>query len=115
MAGKQLFADGNDVGKAVYWKRKSKGAGAITQTPDLNLPVDPASAIIPSGLVNSRVQELGGNSESNGESMIETLKKQRRSIIQPARSAALRMAAPAGHNENLKPELPGSGAARGSS
>ena len=102
MAGKQLFADGNDVGKAVYWKRKSKGAGAITQTPDLNLPVDPASAIIPSGLVNSRVQELGGNSESNGESMIETLKKQR-------------MAAPAGHNENLKPELPGSGAARGSS
>lgn len=70
-------------------KRKSKGAGPATQTPDLNIPLTGSNAIVPIGLVKSRVSQLDGGSESSGGSMIETLTKQKRSDTnQNARSAA---------------------------
>jgi hypothetical protein len=56
-------------------KRKSKGA---VQTPDLNIPASGSNAIIPIGLVNSRVYQLDGDSQSSGGSLQETIKKQRR-------------------------------------
>lgn len=66
-------------------KRKSK---ASMQTPDLNIPVG-ANAIIPVGLVNSRVNQLRGNSDCSGGSVEEAAKKQRRgSLSQNANSAA---------------------------
>lgn len=58
-----------------------------TQTPDLNIPLA-GNAIVPAGLVSSRVNELDAGGESSGESMIEMLKKQRRNSTQNARSAA---------------------------
>lgn len=96
-------------------KRKNKGAGSTDQTPDLNIPLTGSTAIVPAGLVNSRVNQLDGTVDSGGESMIETLKKQRRGTNQNVRSRRLRAAIPAGSNENFKYELPGSGVIRGSS
>lgn len=68
-------------------KRKSKGAGTGTQTPNRNTPLVGSAAIVPVGLVNSRVNQLDGNEDSSGGSMIETLKKQKRGTNQIARSA----------------------------
>jgi hypothetical protein len=61
------------------WKRKSKATHTNIQTPDLNVPVHSTSAIVPVGLVNSRVSQLDGGTESSGGSLEETIKKQRRS------------------------------------
>ena len=44
-------------------KRKSKGA---VQTPDLNIPASGSNVIVPAGLVNSRVYQLDGDSQSSG-------------------------------------------------
>lgn len=52
-------------------KRKSK---ASVLTPDLNIPAAVSSAIVPAGLVNSRVHQLGGGSESSADSLEETIK-----------------------------------------
>jgi hypothetical protein len=60
-------------------KRKSKATHTNAQTPDLNVPVHSTSAIVPVGLVNSRVSQLDGGTESSGGSLEETIKKQRRS------------------------------------
>jgi len=59
-------------------KRKSKGAGQNLQTPDLNVPAEASNAIVPVGLVSSRLNQLDGGSEKSGESMVEMLKKQKR-------------------------------------
>lgn len=69
-------------------KRKSKGHGSDSHTPDLNLPVVEPNAIVPIGLVHARVNQMDSSSESAGDSMIETLKKQKRVTPQNARSAA---------------------------
>jgi hypothetical protein len=58
-------------------------------TPDLNIPAMGLNAIVPVGLVNSRVHQLGGGSESSGGSLEETTKKKRRgSLSHNTRSAA---------------------------
>lgn len=75
-------------------KRKSKGTGPGTQTLELNIPLEGSTAIVPIGLVNSRVSQLGGNEESSGGSMIETLKKQKHGTNQIARSAAAAVSSP---------------------
>ncbi|XP_021321277.1 uncharacterized protein LOC8064944 [Sorghum bicolor] len=59
-------------------KRKSKPTQASLQTPDLNVPVNNTSAIVPVGLVISRVSQLDGDTESSGGSLEETVKKQKR-------------------------------------
>lgn len=59
-------------------KRKSKVATPVTQTPDLNIPLGASSALVPAGLVNSRVSQLDAGADSGGSSMLETLKKQKR-------------------------------------
>jgi hypothetical protein len=46
-------------------------------TPDLNIPAMGLNAIVPVGLVNSRVHQLGGGSESSGGSLEETTKKKK--------------------------------------
>lgn len=85
--GKKLFAQGEEGLRAQQRKRKSNMPGETDQTLDLNLPVD-SNAIVSVGLVNSRVSQLDGDTEASGESMIEKLKKQKRSgSNQQARSA----------------------------
>jgi len=74
-------------------KRKSKGATLATHTPDLNIPVDGSSALVPAGLVSSRVNQMDPGAESGG-SMIETLKKQKRGANNNARSAAAAESSP---------------------
>lgn len=75
-------------------KRKSKVSGPGAQTPDLNIPLEVSNAIVPAGLVNSRVSQLDGSGESSGGSMIETLKKQKRGNNQNARSTAVAGSSP---------------------
>lgn len=67
-------------------KRKSKVTNPA-QNPDLNIPAT-SNAIVPAGLVNSRVNQLDASADSDGGSMTETLKKQKRGTTQTARSAA---------------------------
>lgn len=94
-AGKQLFGSREEEPRQVYRKRKSKVANEQSLTPDLNLPVMDSSAIVPVGRVCSRVNQFDGGSENSGESMIETLKKQRRgNNNQNARSAAAAIGSP---------------------
>jgi hypothetical protein len=50
---------------------------STAQTPDLNILLV-SNAIVPAGLVNSWVSQLGVSAEASGGSMIETLKKQKR-------------------------------------
>lgn len=61
-------------------KRKSKGSGPALHTPDLNEPVA-SNAIVPAGLVNSRVNQLDTGTESSSGSLDENLKKQRRGSL----------------------------------
>jgi hypothetical protein len=61
-------------------KRKSK-MGPALHTPDLNVPVG-SNAIVPAGLVNSRVYELDtGTESSSGGSLEESMKKQRQGSL----------------------------------
>lgn len=64
-------------------KRKSKVTKPATQTLNLNIPLATSNAIVSSGLVHSRVNQLDGGSRSNGGSMIGTLKKQKRRTNTP--------------------------------
>lgn len=68
--------------------------GPAAQTPDLNIPLAGSSAIVPAGLVNSRVSQLDASGDNSGGSMIETLKKQKRGTTQNARSAATACGSP---------------------
>jgi hypothetical protein len=69
-------------------KRKSKPMGPAMHTPELKMPGGP-NAIVPAGLVSSRVNQLVSETESTSGSLEETLKKQRRgSLTLVARSAA---------------------------
>jgi hypothetical protein len=72
--------DGADNTRIPARKRKSKRSGPELQTPDLNLPAG-SNAIVPIGLVNSRVSQLDSGAESTGGSLEETLKKQRRDSL----------------------------------
>jgi preprotein translocase subunit SecF len=63
-------------------------ATPVTQTPNLNIPIGGLSAIVLVGVVNSRVNQLDMSADCSGGSMIEMLKKQKRSNTQNARSAA---------------------------
>jgi len=74
--------------------RKSKVTNPITQTLDLNILATVSSAIVPAGLVTSRVSQLDMSGDSSGGSMIETLKKQKRGNTQTARSAAAASGSP---------------------
>lgn len=87
-ASKQLDMQDVENGRPLPRKRKSKVNNPSTQTPDLNIPLQTTNAIVPVGLVTSRVNQLDGNADNIGESMSETLKKQKRGNPQSARSAA---------------------------
>jgi hypothetical protein len=93
-ASRQLDLQGNEFNHHPPRKRKSKVTGPATQTPDLNIPVDGSSAIVPVGLVNSMVNQLDGGTDNSGDSMIETLKKQKRGNTHIARSAAAASSSP---------------------
>lgn len=69
-------------------KRKSKVAPSSVQTPNLHIPLDGSHAIVPVGLVNSRVNQLDASAEQSGESMIEILKKQKRGNTTPNATSA---------------------------
>lgn len=85
---------GDDNTRQLARKRKSKQSGPAVQTPDLNEPVY-SNAIIPIGLVNSRVNQLDTCSENSGGSVEENLKKQGRgSLSNNARSAAAASGSP---------------------
>ena len=75
-------------------KRKSKPMARGTQTPDLNLPLGASHALVPVGTVSTRVNQLDGGGELNGDSMIETLKKQRRGTSHNTGSAAAASGSP---------------------
>ena len=82
--------------------------GPATQTLDLNIPLAGSNAIVPIGLVNSRVSQLDANVDSSSDSMIETLKKQKRGYTPNARLAVAASSSPVGRHENIMPELLGS-------
>jgi hypothetical protein len=113
---RDLFQAKRDDDQVKRWKRKSKGSES-SLTPDLNLPVIDTSALVPTGLVMSKVQEIAKNVDGAALSALEELmKKQKRSSKNKMQGwRRLRAAAPAEHNESLEFELPGLGAARGSS
>jgi hypothetical protein len=90
----ELVMEDNETRRPLPRKRKSKGTGSGTQTPDLNIPLEPSNAIVSAGLVNSRIIQLDGSGEHSGESMIETLKKQRRGYTKIAGSAAAAESSP---------------------
>jgi hypothetical protein len=92
VANRKLNMNVKDSERQLVRKRKSK---ASTVTPDLNLPPEGSKAIVPVGLVNSRVSQLGGGSESSTGSLEETIKKQRRgNSSQNARSAVAARGSP---------------------
>jgi hypothetical protein len=92
VANRKLNMNVEDSERQMVRKRKSK---ASTLTPDLNLPPEGSKAIVPAGLVNSRVSQLGGGSESSTGSLEETIKKQRRgNSSQNARSAVAARGSP---------------------
>lgn len=64
------------------------------QMPDLNMPAGASNAIVPAGLVSSRVSQLGAGADNSGASMIETLKKQRRGSNTSEGSAAAAVGSP---------------------
>jgi len=89
-ATRQLFQamDTGDKQKGPR-KRKSKPPARVVQTPDLNISIGGGSnALIPAGLVSSRVNQLDGAGDSGGNSMIEILKRQKRGNNQHEGSAA---------------------------
>lgn len=96
--GRCLFQEGKDDGKKVFRKRKPRrGESQMSQTPDLNLPVDDMSALVPSGLVSSRVNQLGGawGTTEGEEDLEEMLEKQKRTTqTTDERSAAAARGSP---------------------
>lgn len=86
---RQLDLQVAEGSRPLHRKRKSKVPTPANQTPDLNILLDGSNAIVPAGLVNSRVSLLDSSGDGEGGSMIETLKKQKRSTNQIARSAAV--------------------------
>lgn len=71
-ASRRLDLDGEDDSRMVARKRKSKDS---IITPDLNLPAGASNAIVPVGLVNSRVNQIDGSSDGGGGSAEEVAKK----------------------------------------
>jgi len=74
--------------RAQAHKRKATVSSPVTQTPDLNIPLGVSSALVPAGLVNSRVSQLDPGMEGGGGNLNETLKKQKRGNTSNSRSAA---------------------------
>jgi hypothetical protein len=93
-ASRQLVMQDVETRYPPLRKRKSKGIVQVIQTPDLNVPLAESNAIVPAGLVNSRVSQLDGSEDNSGGSMIETLKKQKRVNTQHATSAATASSSP---------------------
>jgi hypothetical protein len=81
--GRWLFHEEEADGKKSMRKRKPRRSGTpSSRTPDLNLPLADAAALVPAGLVNARVGQLGGGHsgpdvEEGGDAL---LKKQKRAI-----------------------------------
>lgn len=89
---RRLDMDVVDDSRQAARKRKSK---ASAQTPDLNLPVNASHAIVSVGLVNSRVNQLDGASDTSSGDLEEISKKQcRGSLTQNMRSAAAAKGSP---------------------
>lgn len=103
-ASRRLDLHGDDEGCRQHArKRKSKVASPVTQTPDLNIPIGGSSALVPAGLVNSRVNQLDAGADSDGSSMIETQRsKSVATTLMQDRRRRLQRTAPAGHNESLE-------------
>jgi len=96
-------SEGTSVGKKLFQqkagelnpgqrKRKSEVLDPVSLTPDLNIPLMGSSAIVPVGIVNSRINKLDGGTDGGADSsdgsMIETLKSRKRgNTKQNARSA----------------------------
>ena len=59
-------------------KTQVEGGWPKPADPDLNVPAEASNAIVPVGLVSSRLNQLDGGSKKSGESMVEMLKKQKR-------------------------------------
>lgn len=73
---KGTFHAGATDNRVVARKRKTK-SGAIpdARTLDLNIPLGKSAAIVPVGLVTSRVHQLGGDSELSEAEKVEAIKK----------------------------------------
>lgn len=86
---RQLFQAKKGDGVPKTRKRKPKGVAAAS-TPDLNLPAVDTSALIPLGLVSSRVQDLAKFGDGSEITKIDDLPKKQKhsSKSQNAGSAA---------------------------
>ena len=90
--GKKLFQQEEGELNPGQRKRKSKVSDPVSLTPDLNILLMGSSAIVPVGIVNSRINKLDGGTDGGADSsdgsMIETLKRQKRGTTkQNAKSA----------------------------
>jgi hypothetical protein len=90
-ASRQLFQARRDSTNRAPRKRKSKTSNP-SQTPDLNLPVVNSLAVVPSGLVSSRVNQITGAGERSENAPTATsdelAKKQRRTNTQTCAGSA---------------------------
>ena len=87
---RQLFQAKKGEQQQTVRKRKSKVVPEIpTTAPDLNLPIMDTTALVPAGLVSSRVNQLAGTRDGNEDGQTEVPKKQKCSTnSDDARSAA---------------------------
>jgi hypothetical protein len=98
MANQRLYMGVEDGAWQASRKRKSKGS---VQTPDLNFPAVGSDAIIPLGLVNSRVNKLDGSTESTGIVWRRLSRDKREEVTLRMQDwRRLRVVAPTGNNEN---------------
>lgn len=75
-AARQLFQAKKDDNQIVLRKRKAKGSGSSSSlTPDLNILVIDLSALVPAGLVNERVNQLGKTGGQGGSTASEASPK----------------------------------------
>lgn len=93
-ASRRLDLDNVEGRRQQARKRKLKVTSTVAQTLDFNIPYEGSSAIVPTGLVNSRVSQMDAGAENSEGSMIETLKKQKRGNNLNARSAAAAESSP---------------------
>ena len=78
--GRQLYQEGKGDKRKLVKKRKSKQSGpSPSMPPDLILPAEDMTPLVPRGLVSSRVTQMVGLIDCNGDASDELSKKQKTS------------------------------------
>lgn len=93
-AGRQLFREGDNTGLKPVRKRKTKAHGSVPEhLLDIN-PTTDAMVVVPRGLVQSRLHQMGPVQEGQDDATEEMLKKQKVTNTQNAQSATAASVSP---------------------